>query len=123
MAAQTPSTQRQRIGVLLCADPTDPKSHVQFLDTAAVDLFSFMDPEFLVACGVPESAAAQGHTYEFLYIAEKEHGPTVNLSGGMKCVVTVSLNLFFLIRSWRITNKRKNEFILTNLIHLLFGFP
>lgn len=80
----------QRIGVLLCAESA-PKPSVQLLDTAAVDIFFVIKPEYLRMCGYPENVAAQGQEYEFLYIAEKDVGSKVALSAGLTCDVTVSL--------------------------------
>lgn len=89
MSNTTHTKKPQRIGILLCAEP-GPIPSVQLLDTAAVDIFFVIAPEFLKLCGFPESAVAQGQDYEFLYIAEKEIGDKVLLSAGLTCAVTVS---------------------------------
>ena len=105
MGSHPNPTPRQRVGILFTSDPTAPTETVQLLDTAAADLFSFMNPEYLRLANYPEDVAAKGCDYETLYIAEKEHGKTVKLSNGLECTVTVrSISLFMIcLRSGPLT--------------------
>lgn len=91
---QSQTHKRQRIGILLCTTPGSPP--VQFLDTAAADLFGMVTPEFLKSIQYPESAVAQGVDYEFLYIAETKVGEIVSLTAGLKVAVTVSISYWLL---------------------------
>lgn len=87
--SQSQTHKRPRIGILLC---TTPGFHpVQFLDTAAVDLFGLVAPDILKLAQFPENIVAQGVDYEFLYIAETKVGEAVSLTAGLKVVITVSL--------------------------------
>ena len=95
MGSHPKPSLHQRVGILLTSDPTAPTETVQLLDTAAADLFSFMNPDILRMANYPEDVAAKGCYYEILYIAEKEHGKTVKLSNVLECTVTVrSVSLF-----------------------------
>ncbi|KAH8116693.1 class I glutamine amidotransferase-like protein [Phellopilus nigrolimitatus] len=80
-----------RVGILLCKNTSSPSPTVQLLDTAAIDLFGMISPEFLLECGYPAHVAKLGQRFEYAYIAEEGPGTMAQLTSGLKCEVTNSL--------------------------------
>lgn len=67
---------------------------VQLLDAAPVDLLGMLTPGYMRAVDVSDELAAQALEFEFHYIAESGIGSHVEMTGGVKYLVTVS-RVFF----------------------------
>ncbi len=71
-----------QVGVLLCGEG------VQLLDISPVDVLGTLEPYYIRACQLPQFLVDMGIEMEFHFITETGEGPQ-QLTGGMKCVVTV----------------------------------
>lgn len=80
-ATQAGNTPLQ-VGVLLCGEG------VQLLDISPVDVLGMLEPYYIRACQLPQPLVDMGIEMEFHFITETGEG-TQQLTGGMKCVVTV----------------------------------
>lgn len=82
MSATHPGKSPLQVGVLLCGEG------VQLLDISPVDVLGMLDPYYIRACQLPQSFIDMGMEMQFHFITETGEG-TQQLTGGMKCVVTV----------------------------------
>ncbi|KAA6415078.1 MAG: hypothetical protein FRX48_01830 [Lasallia pustulata] len=85
MSVPQPAKAPLQVGVLLCGEG------VQLLDVSPVDLLGMLQPQYIRACQLPQSLADMSIEMEIHFISETGHGPH-QLTGGMKCAVTHSLN-------------------------------
>lgn len=82
MSGTQPVKTPLQVGVLLCGEV------VQLLDVSPVDVLGMLQPYYIRACELPQPLVDMGIEMEFHFITETGEGPQ-QLTGGMKCVVTV----------------------------------
>lgn len=90
MSATHPGKSPLQVGVLLCGEG------VQLLDISPVDVLGMLEPYYIRACQLPQSFIDMGVEMKFHFITETGEG-TQQLTGGMKCVVTVGHNTLMIL--------------------------